>query len=581
MPGTIIRNHMRKAIYLSLLLPLTVFAQQSLDESIAVEGRYAAEVIRMERLASFPRPFPVELPGMQLDYDLNPLNSPFRPSFYPLPLPPIADRGDRGYVDFSMGSWLDTRLDAGVWILTPNEKSPWRLGAWLGHDGTSLWRWKSDGAESSRRKDYDQNIGLTVARKLSNGQEISATVDYRLHYFNYFTTPSDPSQTINSFDADVNWTSASGASLMHRLGVAYNHFSYRSSPLFSHAEGAGPSRQDVVSVTGFIGNMDGDKPAKSNGKLSAASGGMSLAGDLNGVFGNNGSYGLLTLTPAYHAEWRGLRLKAGVNVDFSLKAGDAAEPFSAIHLSPDLAAIYPTDNFTIFLKAQGGSELQTLKVRDEISQWADPHQYSHCPLFSPIDATFGFNAGPSSEVLKGLYGGLSLRWKAVDHLPIYGWYPLALRLGSPVGQEMAAEQSALTSLHGLAVEANIGWSYRRIVDVDVTAAYTPQHGSRGFFNGADRPRWVVEGHLKVCPVSKLTLTVGADWRGVRRLWGEGDLYGMRIPDWFSMRFEARWQLLRQLEIGAGLYNLTDRRNFILPALPAEGLTAAGLVSFRF
>lgn len=572
---------MRKAIYLSLLLPLAAFPQQSLDESISVEGRYAAEVIRMERLASFPRPFPVEMPGMQLDYDLQPLNSPFRPSFYPLPLPPTADKGDRGYVDFSMGSWLDTRLDAGIWILPPNEKSPWRLGAWLGHDGTSLWRWKSDGAESSKRKDYDQNIGLTAARRLSNGQEITASAEYRLHYFNYFTAPSDPSQTINSFDADVNWVSAPGVSLTHRLGVAYNHFSYRSSPLFPRQAGIEPSRQDVVSVAGFIGTADWVKPTSSNGKLSSAPGGMSLGGDLTGVFGNNGSYGLLTLMPAYHAVWRGVRLKAGVNVDFSLKAGDVAEPFSAIHLSPDLAAIYPAENFTIFIKAQGGSELQTLKARDAITQWADPHQVSHCPLFSPIDATLGFNAGPSSETLKGLYGGVSLRWKAVDHLPLYGWYPLALRLGQSVGTAMAVEQSDLTSLHGLAVEANIGWSYRRIVNIEMTGAYTPQHGSRGFFNGADRPRWVVEGLLKVSPISRLTLTLGADWRGVRRLWGEGDLYGMRIPDWFSMHFDARWQLLRKLEIGVGLYNLTDRRNFILPALPSEGLTAAGLISLRF
>lgn len=571
---------------------------QTLDESIAVEGRYQAEVIRMERLSAFPNPYAVEIPRMQLDYDLAPLNSAFRPSFYPMPLPAMPGTDRRGYIDLAMGSWFDTRLTAGGWILPPDANSPWTFGAWLRHDGTSLWRWKEHNTEenwkSHHRKDCDQTLGLQASHRLANGQRLEASLAYRLHWYNYFTVAENPSQTVNSLDASVAWLPDARGPLDWRLEACYNHFAFRSMPLELPAipgESAGEdwkaARQDVVSLSGFISKAE-------KGTVPITRSGLSLAGDFLGVFGNDGSYGLLTLSPAYSMTWRGVDFKAGANVDFSLKAGDAAEPFSAIHIAPELSAIYPASEFTLFVKATGGSRAQTLKRVEDVSPWVSPYRFSHCPLFVPIDASLGFNAGPATGAFRGLYGGLTLRWKAVDHLPHYGWFPLALRLEPGDGALFLASQSRLTSLHGFAAEANIGFSYLRLVDIGVRMAYAPQHGTRGFFNGPDRPRWVGEAKIESHPVNRLSLKLRANWRAVRRLWGNPDsmiadahipsgqeVYGLRMTDWFSLGLEAGWRLLPDLEIGVGAYNLTDRCNFALPGLPVEGVAVAGKVSWEF
>lgn len=585
------KSHFTYKLILPALLfaggTLSVMAQQSLDESIAVDGRYAAEVIRMERLASFPAEYPMEVQRLQLSYDLEPLSARFYPYSFPLPMPAFDNVSYRGYLDAAMGSWLDSRLKAGGWILPPKSSSPWSLGAWIDHNSTSLWRPKlEDGSKGNKRYDYDEAIGLQGGYRLKNGQTISARLDYGVRYFDYFMAENRPTQTINKVKGQVDWSSSAGSALLHDLGLEVSHFAYRSMTLPGFTELPWkPSRQTNLHLSGFIaGSVSGHV----RGGLDAIrkAGGMSLKADLYGVFGNyDGDYGLFSFTPTYLTSWHGWNLDAGVRIDFGAKAGTSAESFSAIHLAPAVNLWYPSAHFTFYAKAMGGSEIQTLERRAMLSKWLSPCEFSHVPVFAPIDAAVGFNAGPAETGIRGLEGGLQFRWKAVSHLPMYGWYPLAMAVGGDEAAELLVYNQGTTSLHGFEISGRLGWSLRDIVKLDLSLAYTPQHNTRGFFNGIDRARWVGNGALTLHPVSPLSIKVSTDWRGVRYVYSytdiNGDMEGYRLSDWFALNLEADWQLTSNLTLGLGFYNLTGRSNEELPAVPTEGFTATGRLSWLF
>lgn len=565
---------------LAAAAPVSVAAQQSLDESIAVDGKYAAEVIRMERLAAFPADFPTEMVRHQLDYDLKPISADFSPSLFSLPFAAFAPEGKRGYLDAAVGSWLDSRLDAGGWFLQPSASGRWKAGAWLKHRGTALWRPESrDGIHFPRRKDFSEDFGVVAANTLRGGSRLTANLEYGLHYFNYFMTPDNPSQTVNSIKGSVAWSSAPFARLEHLLSVGVSYFGYRNMPL-AFADGyPAPSRETVVELSGAVSS-----PVE-NGAVGADNR-MALSGTASGVFGaSGGSYGLVSVVPSYSFVWNGVHVNAGANIDFSVKAGSASDPFSAIHIAPAVKVWLPSSHFTFYANVMGGSELQTLRNRSQLSRWVSPCEFSHTPLFSPVDASVGFNAGPAEGALRGLEGGLQVRYKAVSHLPFYGWFPTALAAGQPYGAELMALNSGVAALHGFEFSGKIAWSLRSLFKAGVNVAYSPQNNSRGFFNGIDRARWTADASLAVKPVERLSLAVAADWKGVRYVYGcfttPGAQQGVRLPDWVSAKLEADWTFSSELSFGCGVCNFTNRKNIVLPEVPAEGVVVAARLNWIF
>lgn len=596
------------ALALSSASPL--FAQQSLDEAIAVDGRYAAEVIPMDRIPAFPAEFPLSMESPRLDYDLSPLRADFSPSFFPLPLPNLANPLHRGYLDLAAGSWLDASIKAGAWFLPPSASSPWTAGAWLSHDSSSLWKPDfNNNLSYKKRADYNEAVGFVGARRLNNGSSLSARLDYGLRYFNYFMSPQAPSQTVNRFNASLNWSSAPFASLRHYLDLSVSHFSFRDVPFISPANLWAPSRQTTLQLSGSVSAPVQGVPETDSDRLS-------LRGSLSGVFGAPVSnYGLLSLSPAYSFVFNQIHVNAGLNLDFSAKAGSEADPFSAFHIAPAFKVWLPTNHFTFFASVLGGSELRTLESEYTLSHFASPVQFSHTPVFSPVDAALGFNAGPAQGFLRGLEGGLKLRYKAVSHLPLYGWFPAAVALGGVEGAELLAANAASTSLHGFEVSGRLAYSFRSLAKAELNLAYSPQHSHTGFFNGIDRSRWVGNFSIAVSPIEKLSLSLAAQWRAVRYIYGfniseasehsvlsdlselselsvlsvlsehsvlsDNTLTGCRLPDWFSLKFEADYHLSKTLSFGAGVYNITNRRNWQLPALPTEGITLAARLSLLF
>ncbi|MDE7160372.1 MAG: hypothetical protein K2O24_05985, partial [Muribaculaceae bacterium] len=68
------------------LLTLTASAQQRLDESVAVDGRYKADVVRMERINTFPSPMRFSLTSEPLPYEEKGVAADFAPTLRALSL---------------------------------------------------------------------------------------------------------------------------------------------------------------------------------------------------------------------------------------------------------------------------------------------------------------------------------------------------------------------------------------------------------------------------------------------------------------------------------------------------------------
>lgn len=104
---------------LVLAASTTGFAQ--LNSSVNVEGEYEPLVIETERLNAFPLGYKFELPPSSLDYELTGIVTDFRPDLLAMGVTgrqtewPRARR--RGFVDIRLGSYLNSRVHAGYYIL--------------------------------------------------------------------------------------------------------------------------------------------------------------------------------------------------------------------------------------------------------------------------------------------------------------------------------------------------------------------------------------------------------------------------------------------------------------------------------
>lgn len=581
-------------IPLLLLAAALPAAAQSLDESVSVTGRYQAEVIPMERLAAFPPYYPTALPMEQLEYDLAPHTLAFTPSFFPHSPAAAPASPTRGYLQAELGSWLNAGLRAGWWLLPGREPSSWKLGAWLDHRSTSLWRAPASertaelGMENQRRRLYDERLGLTAGRTFGSGLRLSASVRGRLAAFNYYNCPAGPSQTFSDLRAEAALQSSPNAPTPFSADLSVAHSGWRTQLIPGTGSASGPasdlwpSRETVVTLGGSVASTE-----QSGNR-------MALSARLWGVFPGHGlEYGLLQLCPSYEFEpfrlfSEPLHLRLGVAADLSAGAGNSAESFSFLHVAPDCRAWVETDHATLYARATGGAQPNTVARSGKASLWSTPHIFSTVPLFSPVDAALGFEAGPaSSGFLRGLEGGLEVRWKAMAHLPLEGWYPSLLEsatLGEPT-TDLLLQQARGTTTSGVSIAGKLGWSAGPLLKVSAIVAWQPQGDHSGYWNGTDRPEWTGEFTLSSRPMERLTLEARLDWRAGRRLYGrfgEADaLEHLDLPHWLDLGLRADWHFSSSLSAGVKLTNLTCRRNLILPGLPTERLCASATLQALF
>ena len=601
----------RAIIFLSLSFSLVFGAKAQLTGNVAVEGEFDPLVIETERLGEYPAAYRFELPQLSLSYDAVGKATDFSPSLLSMGVTGWNVRRignlPRGYVDLRMGSFLNSRLDAGVWALRDSVNT---LSADLRFHSTSLY--KSHGfpetyTAAANRKLYDGTLGVNYARLTGSEGLFTARADYRVAYFNYYGSTSPlagigdytavPTQTLNQVNVRAGYSSSpsllSGWHAGASVGfTAYRRFIYPDYWLGEKTKGDGETR---LNIDGGYNFRLGDRHAIA---IDADADLLFYAGRSLSLKGYEGDwrkdYGIVTLTPAYRLESSGVKLQAGIDVDLAFDAmgTERGKNFGTVHLAPDIKFDYRGKQFGLYLAATGGTTPVTLAGMEKFDLYQMPMLLSTQPVYSPIDARIGVCLGPYA----GFSADLSARYTVANGTPLGGWYQTMLgtyegAFGSLkyYGEPMLSlsNQGERINLHGLGVTLDLRYRLEEVVEALVKSEFTPQRGKFGIFNGFDRPRFTVDAKVAAYPIKRLKLEAAYSLRALRAVYGltvsqsENRLCSMRLPNVSELQAKISYRLFDTFDLYVLGENLLNRRIDILPGLQCNGIALSGGIYWEF
>lgn len=602
-----------------LLIPAKAGAQ--LHESVNVDGTYLRDVLHPDRINRLPRLSHFSMGETPLEYATAGVKADFDPLAPVIPATAwgASRRGlpTTGYLDLSMGSYLNSSLSFGIGLLRRPEQ---RLDLRLQHNSTSLWH--PFGDLTGARISYAENLGLSYARRFRNMGIFTASAQYHLGYFNYYgidpeiigltssaheynTDPARfmaPTQTLNDAALRLGWSSDPEGEwpVDWNAGAGMRYFGYRTG-----------TRETEISLNGGV-----SAPIAGNSRVGADA-------DLRFLCYSEGksspaplmapdSYSALTISPYYKWQKRNLSLRAGVDLDLTFNA-DGYTPtshYSALHASPDIRFDVAARNVGFYVHLTGGTELHTLAAMSQLDPYRNPHLESTRPIHTPFDANIGVNLTPFS----GFSAELNVQYKSTSGVPLGGWYMAMLNYGDeampglslPAGVEPVYGTGLQRySLSGLGASLKLAYRPADIFAIEARGSYTPQHDKTGIFNGLDRPRWILDASVELSPVKQLTVGVKYGYRGVRRIFmGYTDetgapellpggaspsesaeprleLSSMRLPDITDLSAHVRWDVTPKFSLRFEAANLLGHREVILPMQPSEGVTFAGGLQWLF
>lgn len=562
---------------LLLALPMLLTAQE-INESMTVQGAYDPVVRKHERISPLPIPPKVSLPDVSLPLynsgipvevseTLDSLGTPLNLGREPYPY--------RGYADIMAGSYLNTQVSAGYRIL---RRPATDLSLWLQHNSSSLFRANE---ASPYRRVYDERLGCDFGKSLRPGY-LRASLSGQLGYFNYYRAlsptaaeahiPMPGSQTLSSLLARAEWQGAEydGFSYMARASVRnfgmrriYEfhddaYIPYKSSRETDVTLHLSPS-YSFSNVCGISLEIEGRWLGYSRSRLATA--------------------GFYTLTPQFSFSSRSFRLQAGVRMDFTDHI-TSVPGFATLHAAPHLSMLLTQGPFSFALEAKGGVEPNTLAAAHELCFYSLPTQLTTTPMFTPLKTSLriGFNS------LSGVSAAIWGEWASIKNTPLEGLYPLYLfqQLPTPYTYLLTPEYA---DIHGFSMGGEVAFAYADILNVKGSMTYSPQRATRGSFNGIDRPRWVLAIQAAVTPIKPLSITIGYDYRGVRRLYyrpqpGQA-LTNLRLPDLYDLYAGAAYTFLQRYTVGLEARNILGSNAWTCPLMPQEGFQLLGRFALLF
>lgn len=619
----------------ALLLAASVSAPAAaqLHESINVEGKYVPEIIRIDRVNTFPKAFRQSLQSRPIGYEQGGVATSFRPSL--LTMPATGWRSTReislnpGYLELGAGSWLNTDLSAGYRFV---DNSTTLIGARLQFNSTSLWKPEvSEPTEDVKQERYDGAFGLYASHVVKGYGRLDASLDYHAGYFNYYGymgtnrlsltdqylepgSVDAPTQTINDLAIRLDWRSLlkPTPSLSYHATARVRHFGYRSLPIPSYADAATLKGQRETNI-GLAGGLRMPWDGGSSIGIDADLDMVFLSGEKEVESGNpqaspdagfnpaTGNYALLSLTPYYRFTRGLLDVRLGADLDLAFNAGPEGNRYSFLHVAPDVKFAIQTGQVGLYLNVLGGTTLNTLAHLHELDYYSMPATVSTRPTYTPIDAAFGVNLGPFS----GFSMGLEARFRSSKNVPLGGWYQTWLNCGGAalegITPEMPANSDMLYSIdsegldiHGLSFGARLKYEHGETFSISGEATYQPQDGKKGYFNGYDRAKVTAAIKTSFKPIDPLRVNIGFDFRGGRNIYtrslaplgsdgviidgkGNTSLHSLSLPDLSMLSLSASWSFTPSFSVWLQADNILNRHQEALPMMPTQGIVAlAGL-----
>lgn len=602
---------MKTKIYFQLFAVLSILAgsmsatAQELNESLTVEGDYDATVRHQERINMLPTRITGELPKASLPFASAGVPSNSAPSIFAMPA--TAWQSSRtfseykGYLDFGIGSYLNIVGSAGYRFID-NEKSI--FGVMLQHNSSSLfspfkYEWNESQSatlpDEAKRVKSDSRISFYASHDFGIGR-LNADISYHYDHFNYYGVPQEtvlsygkiPAQNLNDFRLSAVWNgSVVRNSVDYKIGVAYHYFGYNQSYLTSANDGSitpyTPQKENRFTLDASI-----SKCWKNESWL-----GLNFSGDYVGYtkpehgqtyyFAKN--YANFLLTPYYEFNVDNLSLHVGANIDIttdthSTQTFSSENNFSGVHLSPDVKLGWRIGNVGLYAQALGGVELKTLAMNSHLDYYQCPQISSTMPFYSPVDARIGVNFRP----FQGFTADISAVYKVTKNVPNGATYISDLTpQHSSIIMDYEYEQK---NISGFSIAADLKYEYSDRLTLQFTGSYQPQDLEDGYFNGYDRPRWILDTKASVRVWDKLYVNLGYQYRGVRNLYFEekpwtavlsdaanynswGNKY--RLPDIYLLNAGASYTFLSdRLTVWVQANNILGSQAGLSPYFDTEG-----------
>lgn len=627
---------MRKYIVISLIGASAITTSAQFNQSISVDGKYVPEIFRLDRINTFPKQVKFSLDANPLNYDAKSVPASFAPTLLPLPATGWQSDRDfsdsRGYLELGAGSWLNSTLSAGYRFI--DDKST-TFGFRLQHNSTSLWKPEmSEVMKDTKMYRYDEALGIYGSHNFENIGKLTGAINWHIGNFNYYAfdpqwgnfsasnSPKAPTQTLNDAAAKFSWESPSSEdNISWNVSAGVRYFGYRS--IYTAINnGFGTIIPNAWSLQRARGGRETNLNLNGGFRLPLSTG-SSFGADLNadvlfyakdndiiGAYNPRQpkNYSVITLTPYYNFSRDRLLVRVGAHIDLAFNAGEEVDgvnshKYGFLHIAPDIKVDYLAGPVAFYIHLLGGTRLNTLARNYELDYYQTPSISNSCPVYSPLDGALGATFGPFS----GFSAGLDFAFGISRGEYLGGWYQTALNYaGCPVpGLPATAfidnterdlhyyfSNTDSYNLHGFSLGARASYDAGKILKIEAKGNYQPQNGSKGYFNGYDRPRWTALISAETNLWKNLKLKLAYEYRGVRNIYTMANyagalvsmsemLVGYRLPDITYLNFGASYSITRDFCLWLQADNLLNRKDELLPSLPQQGIRIAGGLSVIF
>lgn len=541
---------------------------QELNEQLTVHGVRRPEVVLRSKMNILPAEEKPTIGLSLLPSATQALTALYTPDFMPLVAPGWRDKkkplDTPGYLVLGAGSFLDMTASAG-YSFTPTEAA--KAGIWLQYDGSSLYRKNN---ESPFRRRYDGAAGINVYYNMGNYGSFHADANYSLGYFNYYGAPEADTQTRNAARLSAGWKSASDKKQTYAAAIDYHYFGFRRTYLPDEVF-SGQKENRLTLCGNGIFSTSGNDHARIDADVDLIfySGGAASSYNLCDV----DNYGQMRLRPGYTFRRDRLNIDLGAKIDLTWNAGPSSGRFDFFHIAPDMRLAYRSGIAGWILRLTGGTELQTLERAWQQDYYTLPQIASTTPVYSPLDATAGVEIQPGC----GLSFGMELMYKISNNHNPAGWYTPVLCSDIESATIYLPTESYDTKGFGAALSA--GWKYGEMAGIKVRGMYTPQHGERGYWNGIDRPRWIIDARAEVSPMSRMRLYLDYNYRGIRTV--NSSTSSCRLPDLALLSAGASYNVWRGLTLWLRAGNILGCHASYSPQLEAPGFSLTGGFQLTF
>ncbi len=551
---------------IALLIPLTA-AAQDLHESFTVLGEYIPDIIRQDKIHTLPSGTLFTMPASPMPYSTTGVTGNITPSIGVVD-PPLwraqLRKAPRGYIDFGIGNHLNMTGSAGYrFINTPATQA----GLWLRHN--SWWGFRPDLYEKNLA---DDRLGLYLRHSFNAGT-LAADLQYHGAWFNYYgssvPTPNRhaPTQTIVNPSAEISWKSTDIGQWSYATALRYHYFSFRR---FQQMKG---QKENAIALDANLAYRLNERSTLALDMRTGAYLYSNPLADRN----NNTDYGLISLTPNYRLTANCLRLTAGADLALAIHAGRSL--FAPVqrhtrlfYAAPHIDLSYSRGITALSLHAKGGLKANTLCAAADADIYTTPVLVESTPQYSPIDARIALALNPHRTITTTL---------GINYAITRGIYPNGDYMAHIADNRPT---TTTTTIRGFIFDADISLKPTDRFGINASLRYSPQNNHRGYFNGYDRPRWILNTTAQINPTDRITVALNYNYRGVRKHYRtliDGTTTTTRLRDLTYLNANASWRIIAPLTIWVQARNILGCRADILPGQPAPGITLTAGFALTF